>query len=384
MGLGELFTRDVKYTATDTSTGATESWTLVQGLAPDWSEGEYSGGMGIPGAYRAARLRSSLVGGFPWHAYRDRAGQPLEKLSAPLLDQPEPPDPRVVTFSALALDMVWHGNAVGVYATRNRDGWPTSLVSVPADSVYVKRVEERDGAPLPTGTIGYKIGNKWFSTDDVLHIKGPSKPGALRGMGVLENHFNTLSLAEKLEKQARNIDIAAVPTGYLKSTADDYDEEDGRKVKAGWIASQRDRTVAMLSPTTEFTPLAWNPEQTQLMEARKFSLHELALIFDLEPTWLGVSADSRTYQNQETKGLDLLKFSGVGDDIARFEQTLSLAFPRGTTVKANLDGLLRPDTKTRYETHEIGIRAGFLTVDEVRDLEEKPPLTAAQKENNNG
>src|SRR6476661_2949199 len=130
MGLGELFTRDVKYTAVDTKNGTSETWTLVDGLAPDWSNGEYQGGMGIPGAWRAARLRSSLIGGFPWHAYRDRGGR-TEKLPAqPLLEQPEPPDPRVVTFSALALDLVWHGNAVGVYASRNRDGWPTSLVSV--------------------------------------------------------------------------------------------------------------------------------------------------------------------------------------------------------------------------------------------------------------
>jgi hypothetical protein len=30
--------------------------------------------------------------------------------------------------------------------------------------------------------------------------------------------------------------------------------------------------------------------------------------------------------------------------------------------------------KTRYEAHAIGIDSGFLTVDEVRQLEDRPPL----------
>lgn len=40
----------------------------------------------------------------------------------------------------------------------------------------------------------------------------------------------------------------------------------------------------------------------------------------------------------------------------------------------NVDALLRPDTKTRYEAHKIALDAGFLTVDEVRELENREPL----------
>src|SRR5690606_6520102 len=58
----------------------------------------------------------------------------------------------------------------------------------------------------------------------------------------------------------------------------------------------------------------------------------------------------------------------------RFEQALALCFSADITVKANLDFLLRADTKTRYEAHKIGIDAGFLTVDEARGLEDREPL----------
>jgi len=49
-------------------------------------------------------------------------------------------------------------------------------------------------------------------------------------------------------------------------------------------------------------------------------------------------------------------------------------FPRGTFVKANLDALLRSDTTTRYAAYGVGLDKGFLTLDEVRELENRPPL----------
>jgi phage portal protein BeeE len=36
--------------------------------------------------------------------------------------------------------------------------------------------------------------------------------------------------------------------------------------------------------------------------------------------------------------------------------------------------MVRFDLKSRYEAHEIAIRAGFLTVNEVRELEDRGPL----------
>jgi phage portal protein BeeE len=58
----------------------------------------------------------------------------------------------------------------------------------------------------------------------------------------------------------------------------------------------------------------------------------------------------------------------------RIEGVLSAELPRGTNLKIALDGLLRADTKSRYEGYKIAIEAGFMTVDEVRALEDRPPF----------
>ena len=61
----------------------------------------------------------------------------------------------------------------------------------------------------------------------------------------------------------------------------------------------------------------------------------------------------------------------------RFEAVFNAYIPKGY-VKFNLDASARADLKTRYEAHQIAIQSDFKTVDEVRALEELPPLTDAQ------
>lgn len=381
MGLGRLLNRSTVYNATDTVTGATAVYTVVDGLVPDWPTHAYQGAMGIPGAWRAATLLSGMLGRVPWDSYRkgDHGVMvPIEPRPI-LLEQPAPPHTRMTTFSSWGLDLIWHGNALGVIASRNSAGWPTGVIPVPAINVGVRRVTPFADSPLPVGAIEYKIGSLTLGADEVIHVLGPCEPGAVRGFGVLETQLNTLTLAREQQRQASSVSTHGVPTGVLKSTDPNFEEKDAIELKANWLRAQTSRSVAVLNAETEFTPLSWNPEQLQLVEARKFSLTELELIFGLPVGWLGGNVSSKTYSNIEQDAINLLKFS-LGDHLERFEQTLSLAFPRGTIVKGDLDAFLRSDTLSRYQAYAIGIAAGgIVTADEARAKENRPPLTAAQR-----
>ncbi|MBB4689819.1 phage portal protein [Amycolatopsis jiangsuensis] len=389
MGLGRLFTRT-------SGSGTRHARMLVSdgirigpaaGIAGDtwWGHGGFLRALGIPGVDRAVRLISSVVGGLPWDAYTDGAADFAQKVAPRpiLLEQPNPEEVRMASFSNWTADYLLHGNAVGVIAERDGAGVPTAIVPVPARMVGIRRADGQTYSVLPTGAIEYSIGGRVFSAHDVLHVKGLAEPGALRGLGVLEAHLHgdgALGLAEELARQARNISQDGVPTGVLKATSPDVTPDQLREAKALWLETQRDRTIAALAPSTDFEPLAWDPEKLQLIEARKLSLLEVANVFGLPPRYLGASSgDSMTYSNGETEAIDLMKFS-VGEHVARFEQTLTLLFPPGTWVTAKLDAILRADTAARYTAHETGIRAGFLLKSEARALENLPPVDGIDDE----
>lgn len=356
MGLGKLLpqhraigTGGTRYEAYDMTSGAhLDTFKIFGDLAPDWPASAYKNGMSIPGGWRASLLISGLLSGMPWNAFRAPSGDdPSPRLvvpTPPLLQQPAPPDTRFTTMRSMALDYLWEGNAIGVYAARGRDGWPTAIVPVPAAFVGVRRVDERDYG-LPVGEIEYSIGSLRFSPSEVLHVKGPCEPGGLRGLGILEAHMKTLRGADSLSAEAHS--VKGVPTGYIKSTNPDLKQPQADALKAKWLETQAVRTVAVLNATTEFIPLAWNPEQAQLIEARKFSLTDMENIFGLPIGWLGGQTSSRTYSNIEQDAINLIKFS-MNDHYTAFKETLSQAFPRGMTIEPDLDALLASDTLNRY------------------------------------
>jgi HK97 family phage portal protein len=383
MGLGSAL-RNLVYVATDTTTDATATYTIITdggpGMYADWSHGMYSGGMSIPGAWRAALLLADLLGGVPWHGYLAGSGGLAQRMPGlELLEQPNPPDTRMTTLSSLALDLIWHGNAVGLWSGRDADGRPAGLVPMPADQVRVRRVGQADNDPVyPVGEVVYSAGRMQWPAAQVLHVKGPCRPGALRGSGVLENHLRgTLALADDLATQARGVADTAVPSVDIQVDNPDMTPAEAEALKASFVASQSTRKPFVHGPTVTATPLAWNPSETQLLDARKFTLHELALIFGLDPSWLGAATSSRVYSNITEDTANLLRFS-LGGHLARFEQSISAAMPPGEHVAANLDGLLRATTKPRYEAHQIALAAGFLTVDEVRALENLPPVVRSE------
>src|SRR3954462_8257478 len=134
MGLGEIFTRDIKITQTDTQSGASVTDVIVTapgGAYPEWGgQGPYGGGMQIAAAWRASLLLSDLLGRVPLDVYRSPPrlatheeppppppGWPPDETPPdqppppPILEQPSPPDARMVTFSSRGLDALFHGNA---------------------------------------------------------------------------------------------------------------------------------------------------------------------------------------------------------------------------------------------------------------------------------
>jgi len=358
-------------------------WQNIQGYSQGYyPAGYYMGAMAIPGVARAVQIIADVIGSLPWDAYTTHGKARAEKIfpRPPLLEQPSPPETRANTFSAWATDYVMNGNAFGIISSWDANGYPTSVVPVPVCSVGIRRVLKPGESWLPVGAIEYKVGSETYSSVEVIHIKGECRPGDVRGYGILELQMSTLNLAHAQNTQAGSLSTAGVPTGVLTNSNPDLTPAQAQALKASWLESQATRTVAVLNAQTEFKALAWNPEELQLIEARKFMLTDIANMFGVPAWFLNAETSSGTYSNIEQEAINLVKFGKLQGMIARFEQALSLLFPRGTTVSIDLDALYRPDKMARYQTYEIGIRAGFIDADYVAEVEGLPkpkPLNLA-------
>jgi HK97 family phage portal protein len=207
----------------------------------------------------------------------------------------------------------------------------------------------------------------------------PPYPGG-RGRGVIDTHSLDLGLAATVRSYASGVFQSGVPAGYLKSTQPNMTAERAAELKAAWLAQHGGarRSIAVLNATTDFHAVSISPVDAQLTTSREWSLRDTALAFGVPPYMLGVPGDSSTYANVESRMIELRTFTLLPWQ-RRIETVLSAQLPRATNLKIRSDGLLRADTKTRYDSYKIGIDAGFLTVDEVRALEDRAPLETVEE-----
>lgn len=381
MGIGALINRSLVNVNVTTTNEAgqvlgADVYTVTDGLIPSWAAQPYRGAMNLPGAWRAAIIAADLLGSLPWEAYdRGPLGVPVLAPDQPaVLTQPAPPDAGVTTVSSFMLDYIWHGNAVALKGPLTPEGDVSVLAPVPIGNVAIGRSNGRDLDGFRRGEVAYRIGNGVYHADEVWHLKGPCEPGALRGLGALEVHLTgALRTGLELQRQAGQLDIAGVPTGTLKVNAPDLTEDEAAVIRANWLAAQRNRTIAVLNDITEFEPLAWNPTEAQLLEARRFSLHETALIVGVPLYFLGVPAGSETYSNVEQEGIVLTRYH-VNGGIRRMEAAFTGCMRPGRKVLADISDALRADTLTRYQAWQVGLTSRFLTPNEVRQREGLAPI----------
>jgi HK97 family phage portal protein len=194
---------------------------------------------------------------------------------------------------------------------------------------------------------------------------------------VIDTHGLELGLAATVRSYASGVFQSGVPAGYLKSSQPNMTPDAAAALKAAWLKQHGGaaRSIAVLNATTDFHAVAISPVDAQLNSSREWALRDIALACDVPPYMLGVPGDSSTYANVESRMIELRTFTLLQWQ-RRIESTLSSEWARGTGLKIATEGLLRADTKSRYEGYKLAIEGGWLTVDEVRALEDRAPFGA--------
>lgn len=227
------------------------------------------------------------------------------------------------------------------------------------------------------GIVYYTVGGNTYSTRDIVHLKLWKSPSTskLIGEGPIQRHKSVLRSALDLHNYADNwFRTAAVPTGAL-TTSEFLSEDVAKSNKEAFIASQQERSVAVLSSGLKYESISLNPEQAQFLENQKFINRQIALMFGVPPMYLSMAIEGQgmTYINGNEDRARLYD-DGLQQYIVRIQQAITDLLPRGQKAEFNLTEFLRPNQNARFNAYAIGLNNGFLTVDEVREMEGMTPL----------
>jgi HK97 family phage prohead protease len=345
----------------------------------------------VPAVLRARNLICGTLGSLP-HAVIDPGRNEVSGGTYLLGGNIDPDLANSVTLAQTYEDLLFEGISWWRVLARGWHGYPVHARHVPVESVHVAPTgalmpsvrQVSPDLPFPLdGQVyidGIPVGDL-----DVIRIDSPNPP-------LLVHAARAIRTCLKLDRAAALYSDDPLPLGVFEpaegadplsaepnSAGDGTERSEVDALLDAWEQARASRAWGYTQGVTAKI-LQWSPEQLQLADARQHAVLEIARAAGVDPEDLGVSTTSRTYQNGEQRRQDLLDFT-MGIYVVAVQDRLSMrdALPRGYVARVRFGGFLRSDTKTRMETYKVGLEVGAYTEDEIRDLEDRPRLTPAQR-----
>lgn len=331
-------------------------------------------------ATRCVGLRAELLSMVPLHPYRRRDDGGRDRVD-------DLPLYRVLherfndalsafegrEFLTRSLDLAGNGYAV---IERDRDGEVEALFPQQPGLVQVER--------LPSGRLRYQVsepagGTRIVLQEDMLHVRGPSRNGIL-GLSPLQIARESLGLMLAQTHAAATMAHEGLrSSGFLETgqVLQDGDRTRLQKVLDKFTGSAQAGRVMILEGGMSYKPLSWSPEDAELLASRRLSNEDVARLFGVPPTSVGIEAKA-TYANSEQQATDLVR-TCLAPLAARVEAAMAhrLLTPdqRQTLyIEHDLQGLLRGDTAARFEAYRVGREWGWLSPNDIRRAENLPPI----------
>ena len=327
----------------------------------------------LSSVWACVRLLADTVSTLPIDAFRND-----EEISTPpLLTSPAAGWSLTEWLYATMVSLLLRGNAYGLITARSGPRLTPAQVELLNPDLVTVNVEAN-------GSVTYRYKGRVIDPGDLWHVRAFVFPGSTVGLSPVSYAIETIGLSLAVQRFGREFFKSGASPSWILSVNAPLSNERIEEVK--WrifnaTHGKREPLVVGSSGATgepvTWTSLSINPNESQFIESRRLGVAEIARTFGVPPEMVGGEAgNSLTYATVEGRALDFVRYS-LTPWIVRLEDAIGDLLPRGQTVKFNVNALLRGTTKERYDAHAVALASGFMTIDEVRALEDLEPMPAS-------
>jgi HK97 family phage portal protein len=265
------------------------------------------------------------------------------------------------------------GNAWALIERVGKDGYPTSMQTVEQSAVSWSRQGTR--GPFDFKLDSTPIG-RWPS-GRLWHMPALTIPGTIIGLSPIS--YAALTIGHGLATQrfgSRFFADGAIPTTVL-THPEAFGPDVAAAVKAKWAEVMAGtREPAVLTGGWEHKQITVSPEESQFLETMSANYAHVCSFFGVDPRDIGSAipgGSSLAYSSPELDQLRLLVRT-IGPWMVRFENALSRLRPRTEVYRFMPDALMRTDITTRYTAYQAALTNGWMSVNEVRAMENRPGI----------
>ena len=299
--------------------------------------------------------------------------------------QPNKKDTAFEYFEQAQGSLGLEGNS---YSLINRDGSGYITELIPVNPKKVAVLKGSDGLPY------YRLTelNETLPMRMVHHVKSFSVDGFV-GLSPIYTNADSIGLAMATDQHASAVfQRGATMAGVIEAPVDaakikEQDSVDRLLDKfterhGGGLRNAF--SVAFLQDGMSYKQLAMDNEKAQLLESRSFGVAEICRLYKVPPHMVQHMEKSTTWGS----GIEQMSLGFVIYTLLPWLKRTEAALMRDLLlpeerkdfyIEFNISGLLRGDQKARYESYAIGRNWGWLSVNDIRRMENMPPIPGGDR-----
>ena len=351
--------------------------------------------------FACVRLIAGAIASAPVRIYKKiPGGQRTPEYKHPYLrlltQQPNGYMTASTFWKTLAEQKVLTGNGYAVI-TRASSGRPVALTPIKSSRVEVYQAWERgfDKTMSNTGkfdlfySVSYDDGTKAIvPAEDMVHVPNVGWDGK-KGLSTIQAGAKAMGLALSAEESAARLFdngmISQLALTYPTKLTPDAQQALRESLANKYSGVSNHHKPLILTEGGDVKTVSMSAEDAQLLEARQFSVIDIARFFGVPPVMIGESEKTSSWGSGVEQMARWFVMFTLNDHLTDIEQELSVKLFKNSDYVAEFDEaeLTRGDTKTRGEFYRMARGSlqepGIMTINEIREAEGLPPVPEGNK-----
>ena len=338
--------------------------------------------------YACASTIATAIAGAPLKTYRRTAKSIEEDSDSRLARLLSDVNPHISTYDlweATASFLELSGNCYWEIE-KDDDGTPVAIYPMRPDRVKVVP----DKSDFVNGYI-YEVNGRSVSltADEVIHFKYFNPASEYYGLGPIAAIRNTIIVDQySVAYNKAFFKNGAHPGGVLETESSIGDEAFNR-LKKQWEEAHKGATrshrIAVLEDGLKYKPISLSPRDMEFLKQRKFCREEICAVFKVPPALVGIY-EYANYANAEQQNRSFWQKTII-PKLRKLEQKLNNSLlplfendrpEDGGELFVRFDtsaiDALKEDENIKSQVQERLASAGIMTINEIRRLENLPPV----------
>lgn len=219
-----------------------------------------------------------------------------------------------------------------------------------------------------------------FRQDEIFHLIGLTLDG-VNGVSVITYARETIGLSAAISRHGSTFFKNGTNPGAVLRAKNKLGPEGVETLQqslASYRGADNANKTLVLEEDMEFEHIGMSATDAQFVEAIGATRTDIAMFFGVPPHMLGDTAKSTSWGSGiEQQSIGFVAYT-LEDWLTGWEQTIGrdLIADKETDLFAryNRAGLVRGDIKTRYGAYAVGRQWGWLSANDVRELEDMNPV----------